>query len=309
VIIDSDAEVYHESAPVAPIESAPMETEPQERTAPPATVNRTPAPTLDSETLAPMPETEPVPTTPPAPADDFFNTTEPTAPAETTPLPTEPGPPPAEAAPPAENDVFGTESTSTPPAESATGEPASTEPADDFFGSEPAADGAAEPMPETPSTESTPADDSGASTDSGGLDELFGTPSDSPPAEGLTPPAGGATPAADGSNPTEEMPAAEDEPAFDTSSAILSEPGGLASAEMRAWVDNTGSYSCSGRLINILEGHARLLKDNGRTTTVPLYRLSSSDLAFLHRQASAAAPRDTLAQAAASEAAEALSAN
>jgi hypothetical protein len=67
----------------------------------------------------------------------------------------------------------------------------------------------------------------------------------------------------------------------------LHEAGGLASAEMREWVDNTGSNSCYGRLVKFLDGQVQLIKDNGRTTTVPLARLSSGDLEFVYRQASA----------------------
>jgi hypothetical protein len=157
-------------------------------------------------------------------------------------------------------------------------------------------------MPETPDADATPADDAGTSTDSEALEDLFGAP-------GATTEEGSTTPA-DATAPDDEMPTTEEEPAESTSSSILSEPGGLASAEMRSWVDNTGSYSCNGRLISILDGHARLLKDNGRTTTVPLYRLSAGDLEFLHRQASASQQRDTLAQATGgADVAEALSAN
>jgi hypothetical protein len=56
---------------------------------------------------------------------------------------------------------------------------------------------------------------------------------------------------------------------------------------MRTWVDNTGNYSCRGRLVSLLDGHVRLLKDNGRTSTVPLSRLSANDVQFVDRQASA----------------------
>jgi hypothetical protein len=56
---------------------------------------------------------------------------------------------------------------------------------------------------------------------------------------------------------------------------------------MRQWVDNTGNFSCQGRLISLTDGQVRLMKDNGRTTTVSLTRLSASDLEFVHRQAKA----------------------
>jgi hypothetical protein len=53
------------------------------------------------------------------------------------------------------------------------------------------------------------------------------------------------------------------------------------------WTDNTGNFSCHGRLVRFHEGEVRLLKENGRTTTVPLARLSTGDLEFVNRQASA----------------------
>jgi hypothetical protein len=115
----------------------------------------------------------------------------------------------------------------------------------------------------------------------------------------VEPPAEGSTPAEEGSlddlfGPTGDVTPLDN--GLADSNAILGEPGGLASNEMREWVDNTGRFSCRGRLISLLDGHARLMKDNGRTTTVPMYRLSADDLAFLHRQASAQ-PQETFAQA------------
>ena len=68
---------------------------------------------------------------------------------------------------------------------------------------------------------------------------------------------------------------------------MLHEAGGLASDQMREWVDNTGNFSVRARLVRFLDGQVRLLKENGRTTTVDLARLSNSDLEFVNRQASA----------------------
>jgi hypothetical protein len=56
---------------------------------------------------------------------------------------------------------------------------------------------------------------------------------------------------------------------------------------MRVWTDNTGSFSCRARLVRFMDGQVRLAKDNGRTTTVPLARLSAGDLEFVQLQASA----------------------
>jgi SLA1 homology domain 1, SHD1 len=77
---------------------------------------------------------------------------------------------------------------------------------------------------------------------------------------------------------------------------------------MRTWVDNTGRFSCEGRLVRFMDGYVRLMKDNGHTTTVPVYRLSANDLSFVNRQASAQ-PQATFAQAENAEAAEVVTAN
>jgi hypothetical protein len=91
--------------------------------------------------------------------------------------------------------------------------------------------------------------------------------------------------------PAEKAPEKEekkkDDDLFGGFGAILREPGGLASAEMRHWVDDTGRFTCEARLTRVLEGSVQLLKDNGHTSTVPLNRLSQMDLSFVYRQASA----------------------
>ena len=53
----------------------------------------------------------------------------------------------------------------------------------------------------------------------------------------------------------------------------------------RVWTDNTGSYRTVGQLVKISDNHVRLLKDNGRFSTVPMRRLSDSDLAYVQRMA------------------------
>ncbi|MCH2117272.1 MAG: hypothetical protein MK161_06190, partial [Pirellulales bacterium] len=77
------------------------------------------------------------------------------------------------------------------------------------------------------------------------------------------------------------------DPLFDEYGVILGEPGGLASDELRFWVDNTGRFSCRGRMVRMSNGHVRIVKETGKTTTVPFYRLSQADLRFVTRQASA----------------------
>jgi hypothetical protein len=52
---------------------------------------------------------------------------------------------------------------------------------------------------------------------------------------------------------------------------------------VRAWVDNTGTFHVQGRLIAVLDGKVRLLKENGRTTTVPVQRLSEEDRHYVEQ--------------------------
>jgi hypothetical protein len=52
-------------------------------------------------------------------------------------------------------------------------------------------------------------------------------------------------------------------------------------AGMRVWTDDTGKFKTVGRLVVIAKHHIRLLKSNGRHSTVPLNRLSNTDLDFV----------------------------
>lgn len=52
---------------------------------------------------------------------------------------------------------------------------------------------------------------------------------------------------------------------------------GLDHTELRTWVDNTGGFRTEGRLVKIGDDYIRLLKDNGKTCTVPRSRLSDED--------------------------------
>ena len=51
----------------------------------------------------------------------------------------------------------------------------------------------------------------------------------------------------------------------------------------RLWTDNSGQFRVQGRLVLILDGKVRLLKETGRTTTVPLERLSQPDRAYIEQ--------------------------
>jgi hypothetical protein len=50
---------------------------------------------------------------------------------------------------------------------------------------------------------------------------------------------------------------------------------------VRAWSDNTGTYHIEGRLIAIFEDKVRVLKSTGKTTTVPMRRLSDADKKYV----------------------------
>ncbi|MCY2994161.1 MAG: SHD1 domain-containing protein [Planctomycetota bacterium] len=87
------------------------------------------------------------------------------------------------------------------------------------------------------------------------LDDLFGTPPAKPEAKPET------KPAADAADPF---------------SAV--QPQELPT---RLWLDNTGSFQIRARLVGIEDGAIRLLKDNGKTSTVPLRRLSDADQQYV----------------------------
>jgi hypothetical protein len=50
---------------------------------------------------------------------------------------------------------------------------------------------------------------------------------------------------------------------------------------LRQWQDDSGAFQVQARLILILDGKVRLLKETGRTTTVPMERLSGNDRAYV----------------------------
>jgi len=274
----SSVPAAHEPAPSAPAEQwepaqpAPAPVRPAAPVEQPAKVERpidnTPAPSVPPQqpveaaqpAMPPLPDQEANPPMPPA--DDLFSppAEKPAAPAET---PAASPAVPPQTPPAATDDLFGG---STTPAE----QPAAP--------AEKPAEAPATP-PQTPPAAPSATDD------------LFGG-STTPAEKAAEPAAPAETPAAPEAKP-EEKPAetpGEEKKADDIFGAapqILQEAGGLASNEMRLWTDNTGGFSCQGRLLRFVDGKVRLLKDNGRTTTVPLSRLSASDLAFVERQANA----------------------
>lgn len=53
---------------------------------------------------------------------------------------------------------------------------------------------------------------------------------------------------------------------------------------VREWVDDTGLFRVRGQLVATFDGKVRILKETGRTTTVPLTRLSLADLQYVESQ-------------------------
>jgi hypothetical protein len=67
-----------------------------------------------------------------------------------------------------------------------------------------------------------------------------------------------------------------------TSVQVGPESSSAARLPLRTWVDNTGTYSTRARLVEIGRTYIKLLKDNGRPSTVPMSRLSNEDFAYVH---------------------------
>jgi len=238
--------------------------------------------TTTTESSAAATATTPSTTTPSTttPSNDMFGPTS-TTPSTTTPTTTTPttetpaGTTPATTpttTPGGLDDLFGPGSSGTTPPSRGTTPPSTT-------GTTPAGT--------TPAGGSAPATGAApAATGTSALDDMFGpsttTPATPPATTPVTTPAG--TP---GTAPAGGQPTTTPIDDLFKSGQVLREEGGLASDSNRDWVDNTGRYTTRGRLVTFLDGHVRLIKDNGRTTTVPLYRLSQNDLEFVNRQASA----------------------
>jgi hypothetical protein len=63
-------------------------------------------------------------------------------------------------------------------------------------------------------------------------------------------------------------------------------PKQFIGAEFKVWVDNTGTYTVKGRLAVIYSDKIKLLKENGKFTTVSLDRLSDRDFEYVQWVAS-----------------------
>jgi hypothetical protein len=269
------------------------------------TFEATPAPAIP---VTPPAAVEPAATQPAAPvetkaAESLFGTEPATTPA------TPPAATPPAAIPPAATPPVTPPAATPPPATPPAATPPAEKAADDLFGGSTEKPAATTPAaPATPPAATPPAATPPAASPS---DDLFGPPTKEEPKSGGTTtttqkpvekpadapakpteapaaaPAGEDKSAPADSEKKEEKKAEEKDPLFGSLQNVLHEAGGLASDEMRQWTDNTGNFSCRGRLVRFHEGRVQLLKDNGRTTTVPLARLSTNDLEFVNRQASA----------------------
>ena len=71
-------------------------------------------------------------------------------------------------------------------------------------------------------------------------------------------------------------------PAESTQITLFDEVQQFAPLEtVRTWTDNSGLYKVNGKLAVILDAKVRIMKENGRMTTVPFERLSRADLDFV----------------------------
>jgi hypothetical protein len=164
----------------------------------------------------------------------------------------------------------------------------------DLFGAAPAAPATpaeGEAAAEAPAAEAPAADP---------LGDLFGTPAateqPAAPAEPAAPAPAEAAPAAE--TPA-AAPAASDNELNDlfgapaTSAKVdqesvekIAESSSSVTPEllpMRTWTDNTGNFSVVGRLIEIKADGVRLAKENGRTCSVPMRRLSQVDADYVQQ--------------------------
>ena len=120
------------------------------------------------------------------------------------------------------------------------------------------------------------------------LDDLFGDIKDKP-AKTAPAPAKDAKPV----DPADIFaPKPEDKPATPAAPKAPAAPGKVKDPfetrhvpAMRQWVDNTGNFRVTARLVAILDGQVRLHKENGKTTTVPMRRLSDTDRQYVEQLA------------------------
>ncbi len=64
--------------------------------------------------------------------------------------------------------------------------------------------------------------------------------------------------------------------------AMAPEDEAFRGAEFREWFDNTGDYSVKARLVVIYPDRVRLIKENGKFSTVPMSRLCNADRDYVN---------------------------
>ena len=253
---------------------------------------------------------KPAPAKPAPAADDLFGT-EPAKPAPAKPAPaaddlfgTEPAKPAPAKPAPAADDLFGTAPAKRAPAADKSTKTDPDEPSlDELF----KLDGQAKPAPvpkkgepsldelfEKPiSTTTDEASQSNNNTDDAqSFDKLFSSPvvaTEQPkqlqpaavdtvtlPTESVPDPIETKTTTSDA---VDSQPYLELDKLFGVGS--FTPPPQFDGAEYRQWVDNTGAYSIKARLTVIYSDKIKLTKENGKTTTVPLSRLSGADFGYV----------------------------
>ena len=253
---------------------------------------------------------KPAPAKPAPAADDLFGT-EPAKPAPAKPTPaaddlfgTEPAKPAPAKPAPAADDLFGTAPAKRAPAADKSTKTDPDEPSlDELF----KLDGQAKPAPvpkkgepsldelfEKPiSTTTDEASQSNNNTDDAqSFDKLFSSPvvaTEQPkqlqpaavdtvtlPTESVPDPIETKTTTSDA---VDSQPYLELDKLFGVGS--FTPPPQFDGAEYRQWVDNTGAYSIKARLTVIYSDKIKLTKENGKTTTVPLSRLSGADFGYV----------------------------
>jgi hypothetical protein len=107
-------------------------------------------------------------------------------------------------------------------------------------------------------------------------DDLFNNVFSEPPAKPVSQPIDEAPAPTKKPEPKPEpKPADDNDPFADNIS--------LPVPTMREWVDDSGAYRIRGRLVQVLDGKVKLLKETGKTTTVPFSRLSDKDLEYVQQ--------------------------
>jgi hypothetical protein len=230
--------------------------------APPTAEPEVAPPAVDVPAIVP-PAVPPMPT---APAEVAPPAAAPAA--DVAPIPATPAPPAPRVAPPSEPSAPAPRTpAATPPAPTGS----VTESFDDLF---PPTTPAAPDSPEAPAPVPAPS-----------------PAEDDPFAPATTPvPAPPPAPAVDDDDPFAPAPAGNrtSRPAAPASPPPVADPfanpfrtSAAGGFPVREWSDDSGLFQISGRLVAIVDGKVRILKTTGRTTTVPLSRLSVADRQYV----------------------------